>query len=93
MMTTNRQCERDEGLRRDMRDTLNDLISQQVLHSLGTPDDLFRVQVSPVGDDRYRVNVLVGTAATSARVAESFFLTVDGDGTILTSSPKMVRLY
>ena len=42
---------------------------------------------------RYRVNVLVGKDAGSARIASSFFLTADGEGNILASSPKIVRLY
>jgi hypothetical protein len=92
-MTTTLQRDRDEELRRDMRDTLNDLIGEQVVQSLGTPDDLLKVQVRRVGSDRYRVNVFVGKDATSGRVADSFFLTADGEGNILTSSPEIVRVY
>jgi hypothetical protein len=76
-----------------MRATLNDLIGEQVVHSLGTPDDLLEVQVRPVGSDRYRVNVFVGKGVTSGRIADSFFLTTDEEGKILTSSPEIVRAY
>jgi hypothetical protein len=92
-MTTTLQRARDEELRRDMRDTLNDLIGEQVLCSLGTPDDLLKVQVRRLGSDRYRVNVFVGKDVTSGRVADSFFLKADGEGNILTSSPEIVRVY
>jgi hypothetical protein len=39
------------------------------------------------------VNVFVGKSATSARIAESFFLTADDEGKILVSSPEITRLY
>jgi hypothetical protein len=76
-----------------MCDTLNHLIGEQVVHSLGTPDDFLKVQVRRVGSDRYRVNVFVGKDVLSGRIADSFFLTADGEGNILTSSPKIVRVY
>src|SRR5207253_2305820 len=76
-----------------MRETLNDLIGEQVVHKLGSPDDLFRVQVRSLWKDHYRVNVFVGKDATSARVANSYFLVVDDDGNIVTSSPKIARQY
>jgi hypothetical protein len=76
-----------------MRDTLNDLIGEQVVHFLGSPVDLLQVQVRPIGGDRYRVNVIVGKDVTSARIADSFFVTADGDGNLVTSSPKIAKLY
>ena len=85
--------DKDEELRRDMRDTVNELIGEQVIHSLGTPNDLLKVQVRRVGSDRYRVNVFVGKEVTMGRISDSFFLTADGEGNILTSSPKIVRAY
>jgi hypothetical protein len=86
-MATTLKRDRDEHLNRDMVDTLNNLISEHVIHSLGTPDDLLKVQVRRVGSDRYRVNVFVGKDVVSGRVADSFFLTADDEGNILTSSP------
>ena len=74
-------------------DTLNALIGRQVLQTLGSPGDILKVKVHPMGNDRYRVNVLVGKDVNSARIANSFFLTADGMGNIVTSSPKIVRLY
>jgi hypothetical protein len=92
-MTTALKRDREEELNRDMRDALNDIIGEQVVHALGTPDDLLKVQVRRVGSDRYRVNIFVGMDAISGRIADSFFLTADGEGKILTSSPEIVRVY
>ena len=72
---------------------LNDFIRKQVMRSLGSPDGLLKVQVVPIGQDHYRVNVFVGKTATSGRIADSFFLSTDEEGKILTSSPTIVRPY
>src|SRR2546430_1912890 len=74
-------------------EALNALIGQEVLRALGGPADLLRVQVRQVWEDHYRVNVFVGASAASARVAHSFFLGADGNGTILASTPKITRQY
>lgn len=92
-MTTARQRNRDEERCRDTRDKRNDIIGEQVVHLLGTPDDLLKVQVRELGSDRYRVNVFVGKDIISGRIAHSFFLTADGEGNILTSSPVVARVY
>jgi len=76
-----------------MQDTVNDSIRKQVVHSLGRPGDLLSVQVRPVCGEHYRVNVVVGKNSTSSRIPNSFFLTADADGNILTSSPEIVRQY
>ena len=75
------------------REKRNAVIGRQVIHTLGQPGDLLRVQVRPLWGDHFRVNVLVGVDAASARVAHSYFLVVDGDGTILDSRPKITRQY
>jgi len=68
-------------------------IGAHVLHVLGQPGDLQRVQVRPLWPDHYRVNVLVGADAASVRVAHSFFLVADGDGNLLRSAPEITRQY
>ncbi len=75
------------------REVLIALIRSQMVSSLGTPPDLIRMQVNPVGGHRYRVNVFVGKDAMSGRIANSFFLTTDPEGKIVESSPKIVRVY
>ena len=64
-----------------------------MVRSLGSPVNLFKVQVRPLGNEHYRVNVLVGKGATSVRIADSFFLTADAEGNIVSSSPEIVRHY
>jgi hypothetical protein len=89
------QCEqpKEENLERAKRDTLNDLIREQVIHALGTPTDLLHVQIRKVWDDHYRVNVFVGENAGSVRVANSYFLTVDSDGSLIAATPKIMKQY
>jgi hypothetical protein len=93
MMTATLRHKRDEDLLRDTRDRLDNLIGEQVVHLLGTPDNLLQVQVRCVGGDRCRVNVFVGKDVVSGRIAHSFYLTTDGEGNILTSSPPIARVY
>jgi hypothetical protein len=90
---TTQQREQREDLERHKRETLNALIGEQVLHTLGRPGDLFKVQVRPLWGNYYRVNVLVGADVTSVKVANSFFLSADGDGNIGPSTPKMTQQY
>jgi hypothetical protein len=92
-MAKTMERDRDEELHRDTRDKLNDLIGERVIHSLGTPGDLLTVQVRWVGSDRCRVNVFVGKDVISGRIAHSYYLTTDGEGNILTSSPEVARVY
>jgi len=91
--STTDQTDQDNQIARQKRDTLNELIAKQVVQSLGSPTDLFNVQVRPLGGDRYRVNVFVGKYATTARITDSFFLSADDEGKIVTSSPEIARLY
>src|SRR3954451_17203062 len=82
-MPAAQQSQQNDDLSRITHDTMLELIREQVVYSLGTPDDLLWVQVRQLWADRYRVNVVVGKDATSARVAKSYFLVTDGDGNIL----------
>jgi hypothetical protein len=52
----------------DKRQTLNALVGEQVLHALGEPRNQLKVQVRPLWDGNYRVNVLVGADATNAKI-------------------------
>jgi hypothetical protein len=72
---------------------LEAVVRDSVIHGLGRPDDLLRVQVTPVGSGRFRVNVFVGGHTASARVAHSYYVQADGNGKILESSPAVERLY
>jgi hypothetical protein len=72
------------------RDTL---IGNHVLRTLGHPSGLQAVQVRHLWDDYYRVNVLVGGDAASVKVAHSYFLVTDSNGSIVTSTPEVTRQY
>jgi hypothetical protein len=87
------QADRDQLVDREKNDALNHVIATNVVQSLGAPADLLKVQVRPLGRDRYRVNVFVGKDPSTARITDSFFLTTDDEGKILTSSPEIARLY
>jgi hypothetical protein len=51
---------------------VNALIGDQVIHTLGKPGELLRVQVRRLWENYYRVNVVVGPDAPSVKVANSF---------------------
>lgn len=72
---------------------LNAHVGKQVMDTLGQPRNLLGVQVRPLWEDHYRVNVLVGADSTSVTVAHSYFLVVDSAGKILTATPKLGREY
>ena len=72
---------------------LNAIIGEQVIHQLGQPGDLHTVQVRRLWDEHYRVNIVIGTDATSVRIADCFFLITDSSGNIIQSSPKIVKRY
>jgi hypothetical protein len=67
------------------------LIVRQIVQTLGRPAALHRVEVRPLWEKHYRVNVFVGADATSTRIAHSFFLSTDEDGNIIASDPAIAR--
>jgi hypothetical protein len=69
------------------------LIEGQVILALGQPNDLHRVQVRALWEHRFRVNVLVGADAFSAKIAHSYFVVTDVQGTVLASVPTIVKQY
>ena len=80
-------------MKRDERETLDNRIREQVIHALGKPIDLRNVQVRKVWKDHYRVNVIVGVNAGSVRIANSYFLVIDGDGSLIGATPKITKQY
>src|SRR5262245_10880797 len=91
--TRETSAEAKAGEAEDTRSSPIPAIRARVLASLGVPPGLYRVSVLPVWAGRYRVNVLTGPDAASARVAHSYFLEVGEDGVIVSASPPLVRLY
>lgn len=68
-------------------------IGRRVLHTLGQPGDLQKVQVCHLWGECYRVNILVGVNFASARVVHSYFVIANESGTILNSTPPVTRAY
>ncbi|HVS35903.1 MAG TPA: hypothetical protein VMS17_09995 [Gemmataceae bacterium] len=92
-MPATKQAEQRDDLERGRRDTFNSLIKEQIIHTLGEPRDLLQVQVRPLWEGHYRANVFIGKDSASAQVADSFFLTIDGDGNIMASTPAITKKY
>lgn len=82
-----------DGTERRDQDALNAVIREQVMHALGEPDDLLAVAVRQLWNRFYRVNIFVGPEVSSARVANSYFVEIDGDGKIAAAAPKITRQY
>jgi hypothetical protein len=87
------QGEQRQNIKEHQRETLSALIGEQVIHALGKPGDLLAVQVRQLWRDHFRVNVLAGVDAASARVADSFFIVTDDNGTISASTPRITKRY
>lgn len=92
-MSTQKQDKLQRALESEERQQLAAVIGNRVIHTLGQPGDLHLVQVRHLWEDRYRVNVLVGAEAASAKVLHSYFLVADLDGNIIESAPKITRQY
>ena len=89
--TSQREQQRDDE--RQEREKLNALIGERVIHTLGKPGGLYKVQVRRLWGDYYRVNVLIGEDVVSAKMANSYFVEADSDGNIVASTPKITKRY
>jgi hypothetical protein len=87
------QREQDKEFEKQANAARDTLIEEQVLHRLGTPDDLCNVQVRRLWKDHFRVNVFIGATPTSAKIANSYFIVLDGDGSVVESVPTIVKQY
>jgi len=92
-MPTEQQSKKPADQEKQERQRLDAVIGKHVLHALGQPGNLHLVQVRRLWNEHYRVNVLVGVDAASARVANSYFLVTDGDGAIVAATPRITRQY
>jgi hypothetical protein len=93
MMPTKQQDKQEKEQRKQETHLLNAVIGKQVMRTLGEPGELRSVQVRPLWEDHYRVNVLVGPDAASVKVAHSYFLVADGQGNVVTSTPRITKQY
>jgi hypothetical protein len=92
-MSTQQEDKQQRAQEKEERQHLASAIGNRVIHTMGRPGDLYLVQVRHLWGDNYRVNVLVGAEAASAKVAHSYFLVVDLDGNIVESTPMITRRY
>ncbi len=76
-----------------VRNMLNAIVGKEVMRLLGEPDDLLLVQVRPLWDFYYRVNVFVGTSTVVAKIAKSYFVQTDREGEIVSSSPEILKQF
>lgn len=90
---TRRERECTKEIERHQQDTLNSLVREQLISTLGKPDDLLSVQIRPLWGTNFRANVFVGANVACAKITHSFFLVTDDDGNIVKSTPTMKRVY
>ena len=92
-MQTRQEDTHHAAQKREERQQLRAVLGKLVLDALGQPCDLLGTQVRPLWQDHYRVNVFVGEDAASAKIAHSYFLVVNSDGSVIQSIPKITRQY
>ena len=92
-MATKQQEKQTSDAEKQERQQMSALIGKTVLHTLGQPGNLIRVQVRTLWGDYFRVNVLVGPDPASVKIAHSFFLRADDVGNIVSSTPIITKQY
>jgi hypothetical protein len=92
-MATKQEREKEKDDFRNQRDKLTALIGDKVIHALGKPNGLQRVQVRQLWGECYRVNILIGSDIASAKISNSFFVVVDSEGKIVESTPQITRQF
>jgi hypothetical protein len=90
MTTRERECAKE--IEKHKRETLNSLVREQLISTLGKPADLLSVQVRPLWGTNFRANVFIGANIACAKIIHSYFLVTDDDGNILESTPTMKHL-
>jgi len=92
-MPTKEQEKQDAGQAPAERQRRDSLIGKGVLAVLGHPRELHRLYVRQLWEDRYRVNIVIGEDAGSAKIVHSYFVVADGAGNIVDSIPKIKKQY
>lgn len=92
-MSTNQQKKQAKDQEEQEHQQRDAVIAKHVMHILGQPDDLHRVQVRWLWENHYRVNVFIGDSAAFSRVANSYFLVADSAGNIIKSNPQITKQY
>ena len=92
-MLTQQQYSRHTDRDRQERQQLKTEVGKRVMHALGQPENLYRVQVRQLWKDHYRVNVLIGADAISVKCAHSYYVVADSEANIIASTPSITRHY
>jgi len=92
-MPTAQQARRHDEDEQQKRDRLSAVIRQHVLQTLGEPGGTYQVQVRPLWESHYRVNVVIGNDPGAVKIANSYFLEADSAGNIVESTPMITRKY
>lgn len=68
-------------------------LENQILKALGSPPNLYKVQIASVGDQRWRANVRVtvpsDNTVTITKIAHSFYLKTDEKGKL--TNPEVIE--
>jgi hypothetical protein len=91
--TTTTERERCQEGAQPQHEAFKAHLGEQVLRLVGAPKDLYKVQVRSLWGSFYRANLLTGPDPASVKIAQSYFLQIDGEGNIVSSTPKMTRQY
>ncbi len=70
-----------------------DAIGKNILHALGRPADLHRLQVRALWDNHFRANVFTGPDFFSAKIVHSFFVVADQEGKLVSCVPTISKKY
>jgi hypothetical protein len=79
----------DEARHRQEGATRKARIVERIVKALGHSSRFRIVQVKPLWAYNYRVNVLIGADALSAKIAHSYFVETDLEGNIVESTPRI----
>jgi hypothetical protein len=82
-------AEHDRAAARDVAT----VIGRGVMTALGRPADFFRVSVIRLWENNYRVNVMTGHDPSSLTIAHSYFVSADGKGNVVASTPPLAKRY
>ena len=72
---------------------LANAICLNIMATLGRPNNFLRITARQITGSGYRVNVVTGIDAASARIAHSFFITADANGNVTNSDPAILKHY
>ena len=85
------QRKQHDDVEQHKREVLNALVGEQVIHTLGEPNSLHKIQVCRLWKDHYRVNIFIGENNLSARITNSYFVEADSNGNIVASRPRIAK--